>query len=70
VLLLMLPPVTSWLVDLVNTSSTGSPDLSDRRAVGSALIYGVCVVVLIQTLGVFIAAAIWWRRMGGMGERS
>ena len=69
VLLLMLPPVTNWLIDLVNLQSTGSPDIPDRRAVRLAFIYGVCLVVAMQSLGVFVAAAIWWRRMGGMGER-
>jgi hypothetical protein len=70
VLLLMLPPVTNWLIDLVNLQSTGSPDMSDRRAVALAFTYGVCLVVAMQTLGVFVAALIWWRRMGGMRERS
>jgi hypothetical protein len=70
VLLLTLPPVTNWLVDLVNMQSTGSPDLSDRRAVGLAVMWGVCLVVAMQTLCVFVAAAVWWRRMGGMRERT
>ena len=70
VLLLMLPPVTNWLVDLVNIQSTGSPDMTDRGAVRLGFIYGACLVVVIQTLGVFVAASIWWRRMGGMRERS
>jgi hypothetical protein len=70
VLLLMLPPVTNWLIDLVNVQSTGSPELSDRGAVRLGFIYGVCLVVVMQTLGSLVAAVIWWRRMGGMGERS
>ena len=70
ILLLLLPPVTDWLVDLANMLSTGSPDMSDRRAVQLAFIGGVCLVVMMQTLGVFVAAAIWWRRMRGMRERS
>ena len=70
VLLLLLPPVTNWLVYLVNIQSTGSPDMSDRRAVRLAFIYGVCLVVVMQTLGIFVAAAVWWRRMGGIRERS
>src|SRR5262245_39027967 len=36
VLLLMLPPVRNWLVDLVNVQSTGSPDIADRRGGGLA----------------------------------
>jgi cobalamin synthase len=69
VLLLMLPPVTNWLIDLVNTQSTGSPDTLDRVTVRLAFIYGVCLVVAMQTLCGLVAAAIWWRRMGGVGER-
>jgi hypothetical protein len=69
VLLLMLAPVRDWLVDLVNTQSTGSPDVSDRRAVGLAYVYGVSLVVAMQALIGLVAAAIWWRRMGGIGER-
>ena len=70
VLLLMVPPVANWLVDLVNMQSTGSPDMSDRRAVGLAFVYGVCLVVAMQTLFGLVAAAAWWRRMGGMRERT
>lgn len=70
VLLLMLPPVTDWLVDLVNIQSTGSPTLTDRRAVQLAFMYGACLVVALQGVGSVIAAAIWWRRVGGIGERS
>jgi hypothetical protein len=70
VLLLMVPPVANWLVDLVNMQSTGSPDMSDRRAVGLAFVYGVCLVVAMQTLFGLVAAAVWWRRMGGMRERT
>jgi len=69
VLLLMLPPVMSWLIDLVNMQSTGSPDTSDRGAVRLAFLYGASLMVVMQVLGALAAAAIWWRRMGGMGER-
>ena len=69
VLLLMVPPVMSWLIDLVNMQSTGSPDMPDRGAVRLAFLYGASLMVVMQTLGVLVAAAIWWRRMGGMGER-
>jgi hypothetical protein len=70
IVLLMLPPVNSWLVDLVNTQTTGSPDIADRRAVGLAYVYGVSLVVALQAFAGLVAAAIWWRRMGGMRERS
>ena len=69
VVLLMLPPVRNWLVDLVNVQSTGSPDISDRRAVQLAYTYGASLVVAIQTVIGLVAAGIWWRRMGGMRER-
>jgi hypothetical protein len=70
VLLLMLPPVTNWLIDLVNLSSNGAPDVFDRGAVRRAFIYGACLMVVMQTLGSLVAAAIWWRRMGGIRERT
>ena len=70
ILLLMLPPVTNWLIDLANTLSTGSPDMPDRGAVQLALYFGLILVVLIQLAAVILASAIWQRRMGGMGERS
>jgi hypothetical protein len=70
VLLLMFPPFTDWLVDLVNIQSTGSPTLSDPRAVRLAFGYGACLVVALQGLGWLVASAIWWRRMRGTGERS
>ena len=64
VLLLLLPPVTNPLIDLANTMSTGSPDMSDRGAVRVALVFGLILVVLVQSIGVFVASAIWERRMG------
>jgi hypothetical protein len=70
VLLLMLPPVISWLIDLVSMQSTGSPETSDRGTVRLAFMYGACLMVVMQVLGVFVAARIWWRRMGGVRERS
>lgn len=68
-LLLMLPPVTNWLIDLANMLSTGSPDMSDRGAVRLGLYFGAILVVLIQLVAVILASAIWQRRMG-MRERS
>jgi len=68
VLLLMFPPVRDWLVDLVSMQSTGSPTLTDRRAVELAFAYGAALVVALQGLGYYIAAAIWWRRVGGIRE--
>lgn len=70
VLLLMLPPVTNWLIDLANMLSAGSPDVSDRGAVQLTLFFGLILVVLMQLVSVILASAIWQRRMGGMGERS
>lgn len=69
VLLLMLPPVTNWLIDLANMMSTGSPDSSDRGAVQLALFFGLILVVLMQLASLVLASAIWQRRMGGMEER-
>jgi hypothetical protein len=66
----MIPGVTDWLVDLVNLQSTGSPTVTDRRAVQLAFAYGAALVVTLQGLGSLVAAAIWWRRVGGLRERS
>jgi hypothetical protein len=70
VLLLMFPPFTNWVVDLVNMLSTVSPTLSDRRAVQLAFTFGACFLMVMQLLGYIVSTAIWRRRMGGMGERS
>ncbi|MEZ0471569.1 hypothetical protein [Luteimonas salinilitoris] len=70
ILLLLLSPVTNWLIDLANMLSTGSPDMSDRGAVQLALFFGLILVVLIQFVAVILASAIWQRRMGGMREQS
>jgi cobalamin synthase len=70
ILLLLLPPVTNWLIDLANMLSTGSSDMSDRGAVQLALFFGLILVVLMQLVAVVLASAIWQRRMGGMREPS
>jgi hypothetical protein len=64
VVLLLLPPVANWLIDLANTLSTGSPEMPDRGAVRLALVFGLILVVLVQFVGVIVASAIWERRMG------
>lgn len=68
--LLLLPPVTNRLIDLANTLSTGSPELSDRGAVHVALSFGLMLVVLIQCVAVIVASVIWQRRMGETREES
>ncbi|TYT24936.1 hypothetical protein FZO89_00815 [Luteimonas viscosa] len=68
VALLLLPPVTNWLIDMTNLLSTGTPDAADRGAVHLALFFGVILVVLMQLASVILASAIWQRRMGGGGE--
>jgi hypothetical protein len=73
VLLFMAPPVMNWLVGLVNAAvsalGTGSPDVTNH-AVRLAFFVGISVVMLIQGLAVSVASLVWWRRMGGLGERS
>ena len=68
VLLLMLPPVTNWLIGLANMLSTGSPDRSNRASVQLALSFGFILVVLMQMVCTIVASAIWQRRMGGTRE--
>lgn len=70
VLLLMLPPVMNWLVDLAITSSNGSPDAPNRSTVQLAFVWGLMLVVVMQTVGMFVAGIIWWRGMVRTRERS
>jgi hypothetical protein len=73
-LLLMVPPVMNWLVDLanavVNVLGSGSPDMTNQGAVRLAFFFGVTLVMVMQTLGIIVATVIWWRRMGGIGKQS
>ena len=68
-LLLLLPPVSNFLIDLANTLSTGSPDTTNRTAVQVALYFGFMLLVLTQLVCIIVASAIWQRRMGGMREQ-
>jgi hypothetical protein len=73
-LLLLVPPVMTWLIDLVDTMvrmrGSGAPEVSNRLAVQLAFFYGVSLVMLMQGLGVCVASVVWWRRMGGLREKS
>jgi hypothetical protein len=72
-LLLSVPPIMSWLVDLVNAVamlSTQSPAMANQTAVRLAFFCGFALVMVMQALGVVVAAVVWWRRMGGMREQS
>ena len=68
-LLLLLPPVANGLIDLANTLSTGSPDMTNRTSVQVALYFGFMLLVLAQLVCIVVASAIWQRRMGGMREQ-
>jgi hypothetical protein len=72
--LLMVPPVMSGLVDLVNAVvkvlGTGSPDMTHQAAVRLAFFCGFALVMLMQMLAFLAASLVWWRRMGGMREQS
>jgi hypothetical protein len=72
-LLLMVPPVMSRLVDQVNAvvNATGaSPDVAHRVALQLAFYCGSTLVMVMQTLALIVASFVWQRRMGGSGERS
>ena len=73
-LLLMVPPVMNWLVDLANSTArvrgAGSPEAAHHLAVQLAFFYGISLVMVVQGLGVCVASVVWWRRMGGLGEKS
>jgi len=74
IFLLLVPPVMNWLVDLVNATvkarGAGAPDTTNHLAVQLAFFYGISLVMLMQGLGVCVASVVWWRRMGGLGEKS
>jgi len=72
VLLLMLPPVGNWLIDLADVLTAGAPDMTirHRAAVLLGLNFGFMLLVLMQMVCMIVASAIWQRRMGGMPERS
>jgi len=70
VLLLMLPPVMNGLVDLAISSGGTSAGVPTRGAVQLAFFWGLMLAVVVQTAGIFIAGLLWWRRMGGLPERS
>jgi hypothetical protein len=72
VLLLMLPPVTNWLIDLTDVLTAGAPDMTTRHraAVLLGLYFGYTLLLLMQMVCMIVASAIWQRRMGGMREQS
>jgi hypothetical protein len=69
-LLLMVPPVMNWLVNLVNAvvEHAGhhrlSPDMANHVAVQLAFWFGIMLLTLMQTLASVVATIVWWRRMG------
>lgn len=74
-LLLMVPPVMNWLVELVNAvvEHAGhhrlSPDVANHLAVQLAFWCGITLVMVMQALAHVVATVVWWRRMAG-GEQS
>ncbi len=87
ILLLMLPPVMNWLIDLVNAlamprTPVGSPGITNPRVAATvayfnrrtvitmAFFFGGTLVMVMQTLAIFVFSVIWQRRMGGTAERS
>jgi hypothetical protein len=85
-LLLMLPPVMNWLIDMVNALAmprmSGSPGVTNphveatvaffsrRTAITMAFIFGATLVMVIQTLAIFVFSIIWQRRMRATPEPS
>jgi len=73
VLLLMIPPVANWLIDLILAlvNTTGAPrEVMVRTALQVALFGGISLLVVIQTLCVIVAARVWGRRMADEGHPS
>jgi hypothetical protein len=80
-LLLMVPPVMNWLVDMVNAvpnqmsavlNLPGSVPtaMSNQITVRLALFTGITLVMVMQGLGFVVATVVWWRHMGRTGQQS
>jgi hypothetical protein len=67
VLLLLPTPLVRWVTDNLILMTTGSGETPERGTVYVAMVFGMVLLVVMQTLGSVVANAIWNRRIGGNG---
>lgn len=65
-LLLLLPtPVVDWVTDNLIRITTGSGETPERDTVYVGMVFGMVLLIAMQTLGTVVANAIWNRRISG-----
>jgi hypothetical protein len=65
VLLLLPTPVVDWVTDNLILMTTGSGETPERDTVYVGMVFGMVLLMVMQTLGTVVANAIWNRRIGG-----
>jgi hypothetical protein len=64
-LLLLLPtPVVDWVTDNLTLMTTGSGETPERDTVYVGMMFGMLLLLVMQSLGTVVANAIWNRRIG------
>ena len=64
VLLLLPTPLVDWVTDNLILMTTGSGGTPERNTVYLGMVFGMVLLLVMQTLGTVVANAIWNRRMG------
>ena len=65
VLLLLPTPVVDWVTDNLILMTTGSGETPEHDTVYVGMVFGMVLLIVMQTLGTVVANAIWNRRIGG-----
>ena len=66
ILLLLTPPLVEWVTDKLILMTTGSGETPERDTVYVGMVFGMVLLIVMQTLGTVVANAIWNRRIGGI----
>jgi hypothetical protein len=65
-LLLLLPtPVVDWVTDNLIRITTGSGETPERNTVYVGMVFGMLLLIAMQSLGTVVANAIWNHRISG-----
>lgn len=65
VLLLLPTPVVDWVTDNLILMTTGLGEPIERDTVYVGMVFGMVLLIVLQTLGTVVANAIWNRRISG-----
>ena len=65
ILLLLPTPVVDWVTDNLILMTTGSGETLERITVYVGMVFGMVLLIVMQTLGTVVANAIWNRRISG-----